>query len=449
VSVSPPISRIRAALFAPVDIASLVAFRIAFGGIMLWEMLRYFSHGWIARYWIEPEFHFTYPGFHWVKPWPEAGMYVHMGVLAVLAVFIAAGLFYRVSAVLFFLGFTYIFLLEHALYLNHLYFVCLVSFLMMFVPAHRSFSIDALLRPRIKSDLIPFWPLWLLRAQLAIVYIFAGIAKLNSDWFRGEPLRSWLRELRSTPMIGPLFERTEMFYLISWGGLAFDLLIVPLLVWKRTRVAAFILAVAFHLMNAWFFRIGIFPWFSIAMTTLFFEPNWPRRLLKGLGLGMASNPSSEMPYNSAPQQRLILSLAAAYMAFQILFPLRHWLYPGDVAWTEEGHEFSWRMKLRDKAGRASFLVTNPETNETWRESPDDYLESWQERKMTTRPELIRQFAHYLAAVERRETGAQVEVRVVSKVKLNSRRTEVLIDPNADLAREPYRIGPANWIKRQP
>jgi hypothetical protein len=105
------------------------------------------------------------------------------------------------------------------------------------------------------------------------------------------------------------------------------------------------------------------------------------------------------------------------------------------------------MKLRGKVGRTIFMVTDPARKETWRERPADFLESWQVRKMSTRPELIRQFAHYLAAYEKMESGAAVEVRVDSKVRLNSRPSEVLIDPAVDLAKEPYRIGPARWITR--
>lgn len=414
---------------------------------MLWEVLRYFSHGWIERYWITPAFHFTYSGFDWVKPWPGDGMYMHMGVLGLLALFISVGFLYRISATLFFVGFSYVFLLERALYLNHLYFVCLVSFLMIFVPAHRAFSVDAWLRPQIRTSVAPIWPLWILRTQLAIVYIFAGIAKLNSDWVRGEPLRTWLRELQTTPYAGQLFQRSEAFLLISWGGLLFDLLIVPLLVWRRTRAFAFIAAVCFHLLNAWFFRIGIFPWLSIAMTTLFLDPDWPRRLLKAIGASCTHSPDYIAP--SARHQRTVMTLICVYAGFQILFPLRHWLYPGDVAWTEEGHEFSWRMKLRGKSGQAVFVLTDPMTKETWRVSPFDYLESWQVRKMTTRPELIRQFAHYLAAMERAQTGATVEVRVKSIAKLNRRTPGILIDPGTDLAEEPFEIGPAKWVVRSP
>jgi hypothetical protein len=457
------ISRLKAALFLPVDIASLVAFRVAFGAIMFWETLRYLSYGWIAQYWIEPVFHFTYPGFHWVKPWSGIGMYVHMGALAFFALLIATGAFYRFSAALFFIGFTYLFLLEHALYLNHLYFVCLVSFLMIFVPAHRAFSVDAILWPKFRANVAPSWSLWLLRTQLAIVYVFAGVAKLNSDWFKGEPLRTWLADLQTTPFIGSALAWPGAFQVISMGGLAFDLLIVPALLWKRTRIVAFVIAVGFHLINAWFFRIGIFPWFSIAMTTLFLDPGWPRRAAARLGLGtrqrseevLAEASSTATADTAGPnrngirRQRQIAVLLITYVVVQVLVPLRHYLYPGDVAWTEEGHEFSWRMKLRGKVGRATFFVVNPVTREGRVAYPSEYLKSWQVRKMVTRPELIRQFARHLAALEGERTSEPVEVHVKARVKLNSRPPATLIDPRVDMGHEPYCIGAAAWIVRDP
>ena len=70
-------SKIMKQLFSPIDISILVYFRIIFGAIMFWEVLRYFDHDWITRYWIEPTFHFTYYGFDWVRPWPGELMYIH------------------------------------------------------------------------------------------------------------------------------------------------------------------------------------------------------------------------------------------------------------------------------------------------------------------------------------------------------------------------------------
>jgi len=45
-------------LFDDVDISSIVIFRIFFGVIMLWEVIRYFQMDWIYEYWIETEYHF-------------------------------------------------------------------------------------------------------------------------------------------------------------------------------------------------------------------------------------------------------------------------------------------------------------------------------------------------------------------------------------------------------
>ncbi len=213
-------------LFTPVDIASLVFFRVAFGALMLWEVLRYFEYGWIGNYWITPVFHFTYFGFEWVQPWPGNGMYLHFIALGVLAGCIMLGLFYRVAATLFFLGFTYIFLLDQAQYLNHFYLICLVSLVMIFVPAHRSFSLDAWRRPEIRSGATPAWAVLILAAQMGIVYFYGGLAKLNADWLRGEPMGSWLAPGAEWPIIGPLFTQWWSGHFFSYGGLFFDLLIV-------------------------------------------------------------------------------------------------------------------------------------------------------------------------------------------------------------------------------
>src|SRR6476661_5165858 len=117
-------------LFAPVDIGWLVFFRIAFGSIMMCEVWRYFKEGWINRYYIDPQLHFTYYGFSWVQPWEGQGMYLHFGALGCLAFCIMAGFCYRVAAALFFLGFTYVFRLDQTQFLNHFYMVCLISFLL-------------------------------------------------------------------------------------------------------------------------------------------------------------------------------------------------------------------------------------------------------------------------------------------------------------------------------
>ena len=218
------------------------------------------------------------------------------------------GLFYRLATTLFWLAFTYVFLLDQANYLNHFYLVCLISGLLIVIPAHHTLSLarwlsptkialwvrhlpggpsifrrgsvpPPMLSPHQTATTIPYWSLLCLRLQLSIVYIYGGIAKLNYDWLGGQPMRLWLADRLDFPVVGHLFTEEWVVYFFSYGGLLFDLCVVPLLLWPRTRPIAFLVSLIFHLTNAALFDIGIFPWFMIAATTLFFEPEWPKQWL--------------------------------------------------------------------------------------------------------------------------------------------------------------------------
>jgi hypothetical protein len=448
------LQRVCAALFRPVDISFLVFFRVLFGGIMLWESYRYFTHGWITRYFLEPAVTFTYYGFSWVKPWPGRGMYIHFFVLGLAAACVMAGFFYRIAAPVFFLTFTYFFLLDQTRYLNHFYLVCLISFLMCFLPAERAFSIDALLRRKIRSDVVPAWTLWLLRAQIGIPFFYGGIAKLNSDWIQGgEPMRSWLRPLTKVAGGSPIFTSDWVVYGFVYGGLFLDLLVVPLLLWRRTRIFAFVAAVLFNLINATIFDIGIFPWLMLGALFIFFPPDLIRRFARWfMSPGeefVEEKPEIIAEPGSCPSlstsQKLTVGLLAAYLVVQLIFPLRHYLYPGNVSWTEEGHNFSWHMKLRTKSGEAVFTVTHPQSGQTWTIKPEDYLESHQLMKVITKPDLVLLFAHHLAEEKRREGYENVEVRARILASLNGREPQLLIDPSVDLAKEQVSLLPMRWI----
>jgi vitamin K-dependent gamma-carboxylase len=457
---------LRNRLFSPVDIASIIYFRIAFGLIMLWEVWRYFEYGWIKSYYIDPTVYFNYYGFDWVRPWPGEGMYLHFFALGALAVCILLGLWYRISTALFFLGFTYVFLLDQANYLNHFYLICLISLLMVFMPAERAFSLDALRHPEIHSDTAPAWVLWLLRAQIAIPYFYGGLAKLNGDWLRGEPLSGWLADKTDFPIIGPLFTEQWMVYLFGYSGLLLDLLVVPLLLWRRTRPFAFAASVLFHLLNASLFQIGIFPWFMIAATALFFSPDWPRfggRWWPSKSLGTISrkacpelsrrnakraNASALQPIATAPlrpEQRLTVALLGIYMTAQLVVPLRHFLYPGDVGWTEEGHLFAWHMMLRSKRGKAEFFATDPVSGQSAKINPEDFLTPRQLRKFSRLPDMVLQFSHYIANEFRKQGYPQIEVRARVLVSLNGRKPQLLIDPTVDLAAQSRTLRPTPWI----
>ncbi len=425
----------------PIDIASLVVFRIAFGGIMAWEAVRYLGSDWIPRYFIDPTFHFTYMGFAFVQPWPGVGMIAHFIALGVLGVCVAAGLAYRLAAGLLTIGFTYIFLLDQANYLNHFYLVCLLSVLTLAIPAHRSLSLDALRKgPGWTRRHAPAWALWILRFQLGWVYLLAGVAKLNPDWLRAQPMLIWMENKRDLPVLGELIAADTTAWFLSYGGLLFDLLITPLLLWRRTRLAMFVVAVGFHLSNAYLFSIGIFPWLMIAASTLFFEPGWPRRWYPRF---FAADPGTPPVFR---QIRVVVPAIAVWVAVQVLVPFRHLLYPGSPSWTEEGHKFAWHMKLRTKSGRVTFQLRDPVSGAKWTVDPEHHLTARQARKMRARPDMILQFAHHLADSAREDGLGEVEVRARALVSLNTRPAQPIIDETVDLSKvEPRLWPPAEWI----
>ena len=301
----------------PVDSSSAALFRAAFGLVCLAGVIRFFAHGWVSGLYVEPAHHFTYLGFAWVTPWPAWGMQLHFALLGILALGIAAGYQYRACALGFFLGFTYVELLDKTNYLNHYYWVTLVSFLMVFLPLHRSMSVDgwlALRRGRRLAagawDTVPAVTLWILRGQVAVVYLFAGIAKLNPDWlFEAQPLRIWLHHHTDMPLAGPLLGEAWVAYAMSWSGALFDLTIVCWLLWRRTRLWAFLIVGAFHLLTWLLFpQIGVFPWLMLGGALVFFPPNWPRRLAGRLRTG--SRRPRRRPPLLLPEARLQRGLSA-------------------------------------------------------------------------------------------------------------------------------------------
>ena len=132
------------------------------------------------------------------------------------------------------------------------------------------------------------------------------------------------------------------------------------------------------------------------------------------------------------------------MALQVLVPLRHLLYPGDVSWTEEGHHFSWHMKLRDKEAAALFTLRDPSSGRTWTVDLRE-CKSRQCEKMAGHPDMVLQFSHFLAGEKRREGYGDVEVRAHVLASLNGRRPQLLVDPTVDLAKERRSMRPARWI----
>lgn len=429
--------------------APLAAFRIFFGIMMFLSIVRFWSYGWIEKLYLQPKFFFSYYGFEFVKP---LGPYTYLLFLvcALSALAVALGFKYRLAIVIFFLSFTYIELMDKTTYLNHYYFISLLSFLMIFLPANAYFSFDAKKSPALASEYVPRWSIDSIKLLLAIVYIYAGLAKLNSDWLvEAMPLKIWLPSKYDLPLLGDLLQEKWVIYLFSWSGAIYDLSIPFLLLYKRTRVIAFLLVIVFHVLTRVLFPIGMFPYIMIVSATIFFDAKLHDRILAWIGKVFRVNKAYfdndniwKLTSTGHPWRVSVLLL---FFAVQLIFPFRYLAYPGEVFWTEQGYRFSWRVMLIEKAGYANFRIQDSETDEQFYVDNTDFLTAFQEKQMSTQPDFILQYAHFLKDHFGSQGHQNIEIYVESYVALNGRRSQPYIDPKTNLVAERESFRHKHWI----
>lgn len=415
----------RHALGRRIDDAWLVAFRTGLGLLLLFAAVRFVAKGWVQELYLAPTYHFAW--FSWAVVPPAPVLYGLFALMALCGAVIAASSFlgpvgtrlYRPAVVTHLLAFGYVELLDITLYLNHYVLLTLVLAVMAVAPAPG--------RP------VRAWVRWLLQLTFAFVWLWAGLCKLNADWLlEGQPLTGWLSAWSTLPLVGPWLALPLTGLLMSWGGAAYDLLIVPLLWWDRTRRAAIALAVVFHVTIWALFPIGIFPWLMILGTTLFAAPSWPRRTPRPV-------PDDGRPL--APLATATLALVVAGMA---LVPARPLWMSDDPTWTEEGFRFAWRVMLVEKTGMVDYTAVEHDTGRRWVLRPTDELTPWQHEQMRTQPDLIRHYALHLA--ERlRGDGHDVAIHADAFASLNGRPSQRLLRPDLDLTRPLSELRAAGWI----
>lgn len=428
--------------------APLVVFRIAFGIMMCFSIIRFWYHGWIDTLYIQPKFHFSYYGFEWVKP---LGQYTYLifFVCGLSAVFVAIGFKYRPAIIAFFLSFTYIELMDKTTYLNHYYFISLLSFLMIFLPANAQFSVDNIFRKKSYEN-VPKWAIDSVKLLLGIVYFYAGLAKLNSDWLlKAQPLKIWLPSKYDLPLIGDsLMHQNWFHYAMSWSGMLYDLAIPFLLLYKKTRVFAFVLVVIFHVFTRVLFPIGMFPFIMIVSTLIFFDAGFHKKIINVIKklLSFSKSKTIQRKENYTYQFRKpIIGLLVAFFTVQLLFPFRYLLYPNELFWTEEGYRFSWRVMLMEKMGISTFKILDGDAGDFFYVDNKDFLTPFQEKQMSFQPDFILEYAHYLGDHFKSQGHKNVQVFVESYVALNGRLSALFIDKNVDLYAEKESFKTKQWI----
>lgn len=428
-------------LFKQIDNSALIVFRIIFGILLCIESIGAIFTGWVKRVFIEPEFTFTFIGFEWLQPLPGYGMYVYYVVMGICGLLVALGLFYRYSMAAFTLMWTATYLMQKSSYNNHYYLLILLCCIMLFLPAHKYFSVDAKRKPSIQKFHMPQWVTLVFLLQIFTLYTYAAIAKIYPGWLDLSAIKAFMLGKSHFYIVGEFLQNEGLHYFLTYGGILFDLLIAIALLYQPTRKFAFGCAIFFHLFNSIIFQVGIFPYLGLSFCLFFFEPKVIRNIfLKRKPLYVKDE--IEIP----PNKTLGLGLAITYFIIQLLLPLRHWAIPGNVLFTEEGHRMSWRMMLRSKQSDIHFRIKDTEHDSEVIVNPRTELSSKQARVIGGRPDMIWQYAQHLKN-KALKNGKNISVYAIGRINVNYKGWHEFIDPTVDLAAESWSpFKPHTWIR---
>ncbi|MEG0695688.1 HTTM domain-containing protein [Algoriella sp.] len=448
-------------LFRKVDNSPLVIFRIIFGLLIVAECWGAIYTGWVQNNFVDPKISFSFIGFEWTNVFLGAKMIYFYVVMGFLGWFIAFGFAYRFSTIIFALLWSLTYFMQKTSYNNHYYLFMLISWMMTIIPAHHFFSVDSLMFPKIKRLTCRNWVPTLFIIQLLIVYTFAAVHKIYPDWFNGVFLQMKFEQYGELLMfkynlagLGKVVSSLEFAQVFAWLGFLFDLLIIPAMLFKKTRGLAIKCAIFFHIFNSAIFGIGIFPFFALAMMIFFYDPVKIQEMIFPKKSFMMDRSDED---NLLTTRRVMFSyLLCFYVIWQVYLPVRHFFIPGNVFWTEEGHRLSWRMMLRNKAGEIEVFVAQPDPKKKGkflkREKVklDDYLTYKQISKMAVSPDMMWQFARFVKHDYNEKGIKDVKVFVDAKVSVNGSDYYQFTNPNYNLGFTTWSyFGHQKWIKNQP
>lgn len=427
-------------LFRQTDIAPMALWRILFGFILFIETAGGIGVGWVKQVFVvSPDFTFHFIGFGFLKFLTGPAMYVHYCILAVLAVCITIGYRFRWAAALFALGWACVYFLQKTSYNNHHYLMVLLTTLLSITPAHRKWSLDVKHGRTRPSETIESIHQITLLVLMLIVFTYAAGAKIYPDWLRGVPVGSWFKG----GLIGHFSKYLPDFFnvdlITAYFGILFDLLVIPLLLFRKTRVFAFFLGVIFHITNSITFQIGTFPYMMIASIVLFLPPDQLRKIFK-----MNWQYEAVVPM-SLGRKKVFFTFFIIFIGMNLLLPLRHLCFRSNVFWSEEAHRLSWRMMLRSKQGNANFTIEESDGRRFYHDVHSD-MSNKQYRTMSTHPDMIWQYCQHLKTLY----GSEVKIFVEAEVSLNYRSPVPMIDPEYDMAKAKWHIfAREEWITKGP
>jgi hypothetical protein len=275
---------------------------------------------------------------------------------------------------------------------------------------------------------------------MSIVYFFATISKFYPDWLNGTFTGILFSNISDFPVIGEIFTEKWFHLFIAYAGIFFDGLIIPALLWKKTRNLAFLASLIFHLFNSMTLQIGIFPFFALSFVVFFYPPETIRAIFFKRKPTLIQENVTNYSHTKA-----LTFFFIPFFIIQLILPVRHWFIKGDVLWTEEGHRLSWRMMLRNKSGLTTFKIIDKKTNEELKYNLAEHLTKKQLVFVSSKPDGMWQMAQHIKK-EFGKQGKEVKINIHSQLSVNGKPYKSFIDPTVDFAEAKWDyFGHNEWI----
>lgn len=143
---------------------------------------------------------------------------------------------------------------------------------------------------------------------------------------------------------------------------------------------------------------------------------------------------------------LIYGFVILYMAFQVLMPLRHYVYKRDLRWTHEGSNFSWRMMADHHETNGGITIEDPRTGEIYAHTPEQLL-ARKQLVMVNTPYMLLQYVHFLKQYLEQQTKiVDPIIKADVQVSVNGMPFQRMYDPTADLSKVEYSpLKDLKWI----
>ena len=409
-------------LFQKESDLSLSFFRICFGVVLivstntLWDNLE-------LNY-INQFFAYKYQGFEWVTLATENWLRLILASMFVSAALILLGIFIRFASLIFLIGYTYFFLLDASYYNNHYHIIILLAILFLVTNGGKSLSIRSFF---IRSPIIEKserWKRWIFQIQIFIVYFFGGLTKLNYDWLSGGTMACILTAGADFHDKGSFFQSDVAVYLYTWAGLIFDLVVGFLLLWRPTKLWAIPAILAFNILNAFYFKIGVFPYMMIAATILFFDERDFNKIKRLFRINTRTfEHQADADFRTG---KYVYTFLLTYLMIQLILPIRHHFIKGNVDWTGEGKKFAWRMKQPCKIPE-KFVLNFGHPDPDVEIGLNFRLNTSQMNELLYYPEHIVQLRNYLLGRVDKSIRNEIVFYPEISVSMNSRRAKTIYD----------------------